>query len=210
VTWIGTCLLAVVAALGAGCGGAIPKTHYYLLDLTPAAPRPRQPAPYTVAVMPFQVPDHLEQDRIVFRPSPLEIDFYEYHRWAHRPASLLTSALVDRLRSQNVFAGVLQFDGRTRTDFRIRARLERFEEVDSPEGVTARVQLSAEVTDLKNQRIAWTGSADHAEPVTQGEVRAVVAALSRAAEACVAEISQGIEGFAAGLPAASVASSGAP
>lgn len=196
------CLLAGLLAGAAGCGGSIPKTHYYVIHLPAAAPQPREPAPYTVAVMPFRAPDQLEQDRILFRPSPVEVDFYEYHRWAERPVSTLTTALVDRLRAQRLFSGVSRFDGRTQADYLVRGRLERLEEVDATGSVTVQVELAADVVETKTSRTVWSGSALHTGPVTEGEVKAVVAEISRGVDACLAQIMAGLEGFAKALPPA--------
>src|SRR5262249_29813003 len=188
--------------VGAGWGGAIPKTHYYVLDIPAPEPQKRDPAPYMVTITPFRAPDQLEQDHIVYRPSPVEIDFYNYHRWAQRPASVLTQALVERLRSQSLFASVFPFDGRTKADYMIRPRLERLDEVDSPGNVSVRVEMSVDVVDLKTSRSVWSGSASHHGRVEQGEVKAVVAEMSLGVEDCLAQITAGLQDFAKALPPA--------
>ena len=194
--------LAMGLAVLAACGGKIPRTHYYLLDVPAPAPRPRDPASYTLAVLPFKVPDQLEQDRIVYRPSAVELDFYEYHRWAQRPGPTLTAALASRLRSQNLFSGVSIYDGHSKADYLLRPRLERLEEVDASGSVTARVELAAEIVDAKTNRAVWSGSAAHSAPVTAGEVRAVVEEMSRGVDSCLGQIIAGVEGFAKALPPA--------
>ena len=200
--------LAMGLIVMAGCGGGkIPRTHYYLLDVPAPAPRPRDPAPYSLAVMPFKVPDQLEQDRIVYRPSGVELDFYEYHRWAQRPGPTLTAALASRLRSQNLFSGVSIYDGHTKTDYVLRPRLERLEEVDSSSSVTVRVELGAEMIETKTNRTVWSGSGTHSGPVTAGEVRAVVEEMSRGVDACLGQITAGVDGFAKALPPAPVPAS---
>lgn len=194
--------VAALVAWSAGCGGAIPKTRYYVLDLPAPAPQARHPAPYTVTVMPFRAPEQLEQDRILYRPSPVEVDFYEYHRWAERPAALLTTALAERLRAGNLFAGVTTFDGRTKADYMIRGRLERLEEVDSPGNVTVRVEMAADVIEVRTSRTVWSKSASHQGQVTEGEVKAVVAEMSRGVENCLGQLAAGLENFAKSLPPA--------
>ncbi len=198
--------LAVVV-LCTGCGGSIPSTRHYMIQLPAAAPLPREPVPYTAAVMPLRAPGQLEQDRILFRPSPVEVGYYEYHRWAERPASIVTSLLVERLRGQRFFAGVLLFDGRTKADYLIRGRLERLEEIDSPGAVAVRVELTAEAVEVKTNRVVWSGTASHNGPVSQGDVKAVVEEISRGVEACLGQLMTGLEAFVKSLPAAPVASS---
>ena len=207
-----TTLIPVLVAMllgAAGCGGAIPRMHYYVLDIPTPAPQTRTPAAYAVTITPFRAPDQLEQDRIVYRPSAVEVDFYDYHRWAQRPVSVLTHALAERLRRQNVFASVFIFDGRTKADYMIRPRLERLEEVDSPGNVGVRVEMFADVVELKTSRTVWSGSASHNGKVSEGEVKAVVAEMSRGVEDCLAQLAAGLENFAKSLPAAPAPSSAA-
>jgi ABC-type uncharacterized transport system auxiliary subunit len=194
-------------AVLAGCGGSMPKTNYYALNLPAPAPHPREPGPYSVAVMPFQAPDHLDRDRILYRPSAVEVGFYEYHRWAERPPAAITTALVERLRAARIFASVSPFDGRSKPDFLLRGRVNRLEEVDAPGEVTVQVQLSAELVAAKDNQTVWTGAASHSGAVTQGEVKAVVAELSRGVDACLAQIVTSLEGFARSLPRAPAAAS---
>jgi len=200
--------LAALLLLTAGCGGAIPKTHYYVLSLPAPPPQTREPAAYSAAVMPFRAPDQLEQDRIVYRPSPVEVDFYEYHRWAERPASTLTSALAARLRSQRLFSTVGIFDGKGKPDYLIRGRIDRLEEVDSPEGVSVRIELSAEAVDGKSLKTVWTGAASHSGAVSQNEVKAVVTEISRGVDACLTQLTTSLESFVRSLPPAPVPASG--
>ena len=195
------------AILIASCGGSIPKTHYYVLTLPAPAPQAKEPAPYVAAVMPFRAPGQLEQDRIVYRPSAVEIDYYEYHRWAERPAAALTAALVERLRSQRLFSTVSFYDGKGRPDYLIRGRVDRMEEVDSQEGVSVRVELSAEAVEGKTLKTVWSGSASHSAAIMQGEVKVVVTEISRGVEACLTQITAGLENFIRSLPTAPVPAS---
>ncbi|HYM12246.1 MAG TPA: ABC-type transport auxiliary lipoprotein family protein [Bryobacterales bacterium] len=202
-------LAAGLALAAGGCGGHIPETHYYVLNLAAPAPQPRDPAPYTTVIMPFRAAEQLEQDRIVYRPSAVEVEYYEYHRWAQRPAASLTAALAERLRAQHAFSEVSVFDGRMKGDYLIRGRLERLEEVDSPENVSVQAALSAEVVEVKTSRTIWSGSASQSQPVSEGEVKAVVEAMSRAVDACLAQLATGLDAFAKSLPRAPAPASAA-
>ena len=91
-------ILTFLPALS-GCG-RMRYPAYYTLNL-PAPPDP--PAPENVrtsiAVREFQSPGYLRQGPIVYRTTPEEIGFYEYHRWAADPRTLLTGAVIDHLRA---------------------------------------------------------------------------------------------------------------
>ncbi|HZS51388.1 MAG TPA: PqiC family protein [Bryobacterales bacterium] len=193
-------LTSGLMVLAAACGGSIPKTHYYVLNLPPPAPRAGDPSPYTAVVMPVRAPEQLEQDRIVYSPSPVEIEFYEYHRWAQRPAETLTNAIAERLRAARLFSNVIVFDGRTKGDYLIRSRLNRLEEVDSENGVAVTVELAADAVEAKNNRVVWTSSASHTGPVTSGDVRAVVTEMSRGVDACLGKITADLENLRKAFP----------
>ena len=191
-SWSGVTLIAALVIM-AGCGGAIPKTHYYVLDLpspAPAASRAADdpPSSYTAVVLPFRAPEPLDQDRIVYSSSPVELSYYQYHRWAELPSPLLTSALAGRVRNLGLFASVSMFDGRTKGDYLIRPHLERLQEIDREGGVTVQVQMSVDAVEAKTNHVVWRSEASHSGAVTAGEVGAVVTEMSRGAEACLEKI----------------------
>ena len=131
----------------------------------------------------------LNQDRIVYRPTKQEVGYYEYHRWAEDPRTAVTTAMIERLRANGAFKSVVVFDGRTRSDFVLRGRIERLEEVDYEDGVKAYAAISAELLDASNQRVVWEGSASASRTVGVSDVSAVVAQLSDAVNESVMKLS---------------------
>jgi len=75
----------------------------------------------------------------VYRASPEQIGFYDYHRWAADPREFVTSAITDRLRASGTFADVEVYDGRSTADYILSGRLEKLEEVDYEGGVKVEV-----------------------------------------------------------------------
>jgi len=208
-SWTG---IILTIGLTAGCGGGIPKTHYYVLDLpapAPAASTPSSSSPFTAMVLPFRAPEPLDQDRIVYSSSAVELNFYDYHRWAERPTILLTSALADHLRASHLFSSVSIFDGRTNADYMIRGRLQRLQEVDAEGGVTVRVQMAADALDARTNRVVWSAEASHSAQVHTPDVSAVVAEMSRGAEVCLGKITSDLENLRKAFPPAPVPSSAA-
>ena len=184
------------ALLMAGCGGNILYPHYYALEIPPA-PRavksgPRLPA--TVAVRRFETPSYLRQGRIVYRQAPVEIGFYEYHRWATDPAAMVTSAVIDSLRSSQLFSYVKPYDGQGQQDYLMRGRLEQLEEIDSAGSVRVAVKLSADMVDLRSGAMVWAGEGDETLEVETRNVNSVVVemshALQRSIDRLVASLNQ--------------------
>ncbi len=175
-------LLAITLAILAvfiGCMGKVRYPTYYELHL-PAAPDP-PPGPEahgSVAVREFRSPGYLRQGPLVYRPSPEQIGFYDYHHWATDPRQFVTTAIVDRLRASGNFAAVTVYDGRSHVDYMLSGRLEKLEEVDYEGGVKVEVALSAQMTDLRTGTTVWANSVSDVESVAQRNVPAVVSEMS--------------------------------
>src|SRR5678815_5572200 len=99
-------ILAIVTAL-TGCGGKLRYPAYYTRNLPdPPDPTAAQGVRTSIAVREFQSPGYLRQGPIVYRTTPEEVGFYEYHRWAVDPRTLVTSAVVDHLRAGGQYSMV--------------------------------------------------------------------------------------------------------
>ncbi len=181
---------ATVALLG--CGGTVPPTQLYVLDL-PAPPPAVDRLEHTAILMPFRASDVIGQDRIVYRESPEQVGFYEYHRWAEDPEDSIAESLTRELLSRGTFASVATFDGRTKADYILRGRLERLEEVDYGGPVRATVEIALELVDAGTARVVWSGTASKTEEVPQSEVRSVVSKMREAAEQSIKQLSSELD-----------------
>lgn len=141
-------VVSVVAGLLAGCGSTRgPAVRYYKLDI-PSAPTPAGPSvPVALRIEPFRTASLLRQDRIVYRPSPVEVGFYEYHRWAEPPTDTVTKALADQLTRRRLFQSVAISDGAERAEYVLRGSIDRLQEVDYKGAVKAQVTISVELED---------------------------------------------------------------
>jgi len=179
--------LALLPAL-AGCGG-VKSAKYYALNL-PAAADP--PAPdnvrTSIAVRQFRCPNYLRQGPIVYRPSPEQIGFYEYHRWAADPRQVVTSAIVDTLRASGQFATVSIYDGRHDNDYVFTGTIEKLEEVDYESGVKVEVALSAQITRISTGTTIWANSVSEVENVSERTMPGVVAQMNKATELAIAKL----------------------
>jgi uncharacterized lipoprotein YmbA len=182
----GACALMLLMA---GCGGKVLYPRYYSLEV-PAAPAPVVPAeaknqtrlPLTVAVRRFETSPYLRGGRIVYRPSPHEIGFYNYQRWAADPGVTVTSAVIDSLRSAGPFSFVKPWDNQGRQDYLMSGRLERLDEIDYGGGVTVEATLSAQLINLQGGATVWTGDAAETLTVETRDVDSVVVAMSQAVQ----------------------------
>ena len=119
----------------AGCGGAVKYPNYYTLHVPPPPDPPVQEGVRaSLAVREFRSPAYLHQGAIVYKTSPEQIGFYNYHRWAVDPREVVTNAVTDRLRASGNFTQVKPYDGRSDIDYILSGRIEKLEEIDNDGG----------------------------------------------------------------------------
>jgi ABC-type uncharacterized transport system auxiliary subunit len=124
----------------------------------------------------------------VYRASPEQIGFYDYHRWAADPRQFVTAAVAERLRSTGSLAEITVYDGRSHADYVIIGRLEKLEEVDYGGGVKVEVALSAQMTNVRTGTTVWSSSASDIEDVSQRNVPAVVREMSKAMDRAIEKL----------------------
>ena len=180
-------MLTLLPAL-VGCG-RVRYPAYYTLNL--AAP-PDPPAPESVrtsiAVREFQSPNYLRQGPIVYRTTPEEIGFYEYHRWAADPRQLVTGAIIDHLRASGQYAMVSTYNGRPDDDYILSGKLEKLEEVDYPAGVKVEVAISAQITNVKTGSTVWSNAVSEVGTVSQRSVPGIVSQMNRTMDEAITKL----------------------
>ena len=178
-----------------GCAGKVRYPDYYMLALAPSKqPATSDPGQFaTVAVGRFDTPGYLRQGRIIYRETPEQLGFYEYHRWASEPGQAVTSAVIDSLRTTGLFASVEQYDGQERPEYLLRGRLERLDEVDYEGKVAVEVKLSAELSNTRTGAPLWAGSVTKALDVNTRDMNSVVSAMSQATRDGVSQLMADME-----------------
>jgi cholesterol transport system auxiliary component len=185
-----TIVLALpVLLILASCGGKVRSPNYYTLNL-PAPPDPPAAASAhaAVAVREFRAPAYLRQGAIVYKPSPEQIGFYAYHRWAINPCEFVTNSVIERLRASGDFARVKLYDGRPDTEYVLSGRLEKLEEIDYEGGVKVEVAISAQMTNLATGATVWTNAVSEVGDVNKGGVPAVASELNRTMERAISKL----------------------
>jgi ABC-type uncharacterized transport system auxiliary subunit len=180
--------LAISACL-MGCVSGAKYPAYYTLHVPPAVDVPIAGGiRSSLAVREFRSPAYLRQGAIVYRTSPEQVGFYQYHRWAVDPREFLTNTIIDRLRATGKFAEVTAYDGHSDADFVLSGGLEKLEEVDYEGGVRVEVALSAQITDTRADKTVWTNTALESAPVEKRNVPAVVADMSQAMDGAIRKL----------------------
>jgi ABC-type uncharacterized transport system auxiliary subunit len=177
--------LAIVTAL-TGCGGKIRYPAYYTLNL-PAPPDPpaKDNIRTSIAVREFQAPSYLRQGPIVYRKTPEEIGFYEYHRWAVDPGTLVTGAVIDHLSASGQYSTVSLYTGRPDNDFILSGKLEKLEEVDYQAGVKVEVAMIAQIINVRTGATVWSNAVSEVGTVSQRSVPGVVSEINRTVDLAI-------------------------
>jgi len=173
----------------ASCGGKVRYPNYYTLNL-PAPPDPpaSKNAHATVAIREFRAPAYLRQGTIVYKPSPEQIGFYAYHRWAINPCEFVTTSVIERLRASGNFVRVKPYDGRPDIEYVLSGRLEKLEEIDYESGVKVEVAISAQMTNLATGATVWTNAVSEVGNVNKRNVPAVVSEMNQTMERAISKL----------------------
>ena len=187
-------LTTIVLSLAAlvilvSCGGKVRYPNYYTLNL-PAPPDPpaAENAHAAVAIREFRAPPYLKQGAIAYKPSPDQIAFYAYHRWAINPCEFVTNSVIERVRGSGHFAHVMPYDGRPGIDYVLSGRLEKLEEIDYDGGVKVEVAISAQMTNLSTGVTVWTNAVSEEGDVNKRDVPAVVSEMNRTMERAIEKL----------------------
>ena len=172
-----------------GCGGAVKYPTYYTLHVPPPPDPPAQEHLHAIlAVREFRSPEYLHQGSIVYKTSPEQIGFYNYHRWATDPREFVTNAVADRLRANGTFTEVKPYDGRTDVDYVLSGRLEKLEEIDYDGGVRVEVAITAQMVRLSTGATVWTNSVSEVGQVEKRNLPTVVSAMSRTTDRAIEKL----------------------
>jgi ABC-type uncharacterized transport system auxiliary subunit len=186
VTTIVFCLATLTILVGCG---RVRYPQYYTLNLpAPPDPPPAENVHAAVAVREFRAPAYLKQEAIVYKPSPEQISFYAYHRWAINPCEFVTNSVIEQLRASGDFVRVKPYDGRSDTQYVLSGRLERLEEIDYAGGVKVEVAISAQMTNLVTGLTVWTNTVSEVGDVNKRDVPAVVSEMNRTMELAIKKL----------------------
>jgi ABC-type uncharacterized transport system auxiliary subunit len=171
------------------CGGKVRYPNYYTLNLpAPPDPPPGENVHASVAIREFRAPAYLKQGAIVYKPSPEQIGFYAYYRWAINPCDFVTNSVIERLRASGDFARVKLYDGRRDIDYVLSGRLEKLEEIDYAGGVKVEVAVSAQMTNQATGATVWTNAVSEIGDVNRRDVPTVVSEMNRTMERAIEKL----------------------
>jgi ABC-type uncharacterized transport system auxiliary subunit len=117
----------------------------------------------------------------VYRSSPEEVEFYEFHRWAMNPRDMITQSIADRIHSRALFNNVAFKGTGIEPAYVLKGNIERLEEMDQGRDVRVVCTISAQLLDTQTKSIIWTHTESQTIAVRDRTVAGIVSSLSTAA-----------------------------
>jgi len=202
-------VLLVAVGLGtAACAGKLPETRFYQLALPAGTPATGDGV--ALVVESLSTDSAYDDDRIVYRVTPYRLDYYNYHRWAAAPGTLIANYLERAFENSGRFGAVSREDNPA-APVVLGGRVVAIEEVDeSKTKWLGRIVLELSLTDRATGEVLWAQQFEETEPLPtqspEGLARALSAALERIATRAVPIVSLLADRAAkAGEPAATTA-----
>ncbi|MBV9770954.1 MAG: membrane integrity-associated transporter subunit PqiC [Bryobacterales bacterium] len=178
----------------AGCAGKVQYPSYYVLDVpVPPSSKVEKPVFASIAVREFRAPSFLKEGPIVYRPTPEQIDFYDYHRWAEDPRRVVTRAMVQEIRARGLAESVELFDGRGTPECLITGTVDHLEEVDKGANVSIEVGLSARMINVRTGELLWQDTTTKTATLDKRSVAGVVSEMSQELGSAVNSLVSSIE-----------------
>ncbi len=168
-----------------GCG-TVPEIHYYVIDY-PISPKQVDNPMFDIVlgVTSFRSDPIYEEDRIIYRESPYEVKFYNYHQWMIPPKEMVTEKALSQLTASGLFSLVVPFPQYSQVDYLLRGTVKQFEERDKDKQWFAHVRLHLELINRDTGKLVWRNDfTQHTHVVSKRPIE-VVRALGISLEACL-------------------------
>lgn len=167
-----------------GCAN-IPLTHYYTFrpDIELTENPVSSTYPYILTIEPFETDFPYQERRIVFRRSPYEVNFYEYHKWLQPLEKLVAEQVFKLASATQMFQHVHNQAFGTYADYIIHGSINMFDFWYSPPTPFVRIQLEYQLIAAKEDQIIWMQmidttreieTLDLTEPVTSSHIVEIV------------------------------------
>jgi ABC-type uncharacterized transport system auxiliary subunit len=141
----------------------------------------------TLIVRNFLAQDPYNQERLVYRTSPYQLDFYNYHRWAAAPTEQVTDWTRRYLRATLLFAKVYP-TGDGAADFTLTGKIRQLDEFDHEQTWEATLSVDFWLTRAEQRTPLWFQSYSATQQAAKRNPSAVAEAMSRNLETILGKL----------------------
>lgn len=176
-----------------GCG-SVPKVRYYTLgDVASAARAGGDTTRPLLRVERLSVAQPYDGRRIVYRPAPNEVAFWDFRQWAGPPSKMITSRVAELLDRSGLFEDIDTFPYSWKdADLVLKGAVLAFEEVDRENEWYGRIKLFLELRSRETGRTLWSSKIEVEKKASGRNPEALVLALSEALDEAVARVERGM------------------
>ena len=148
-------LIVCISSVWWSCGG-VPPTFYYRIDYTlPATDDTGHAIPVTLGIGRFDATSLYEGDRIVYRKSRYEVNYYNYRRWVAAPQKIVTEKIYSHIKKSGLFKDVVRLPSSMQPDYVLAGQLQAFEEWDEGESWFGLVTIEFTLKATASGIIIW-------------------------------------------------------
>jgi ABC-type uncharacterized transport system auxiliary subunit len=187
------------AALVAACAGAacssVPENRYFTLSYTLLPQMSATPLPVSIRMRPFDIAPAYDQERLVYRYSPYEFQYYNYMLWAVKPQKMLSDLFLKQVAHAGRFAAVAAEFGDLRPEYELTGEVEAIEELDSGDQWFAHLAITLRLSRYGDEKPVWNHHIDARKEVFNKLPVYVVKALSELMEGETDKAIQALEAF---------------
>ena len=168
----------------ANCG-SVPQTYYYRVDYQIEDLRNgNQAIPLTFGISQFDVDVLYEGDRIVYRQSPYQVQFYHYRRWVAPPKKIVTEKVLKQFQASGVFANVVRIPSASKIDYTLKGEIQAFEEWDEGGSWYGLVTIELKLQNM-DLEIVWNKVLSEKTRIEKKEHIEIVKAISQSLDKVV-------------------------
>ncbi|RMD89259.1 MAG: hypothetical protein D6813_10915 [Calditrichaeota bacterium] len=167
-----------LVASALNCGG-VPPTFYYRIDYNlPKNNSDDGVVPVNIGIGYFDAEALYEGDRIVYRQSQYEVQYYYYRRWIAPPKKIVREKVIQQFKNSGKFHQVVAFPTSQPVDYILTAKINAFEEWDEGRDWYGYVSILFQLIDPKTQEITWENEFSSKTKAQKREPVEVVRAIS--------------------------------
>lgn len=179
-------------ALIISCAG-VPPTYYYRIHYDMPEHNSPAPLPVTIIIEPFDADALYKGDRIVYRNSEYEVQFYHYRRWVAPPNKIVQESVIEQFRASGVFERVVTSTVPVNAGYILKGNIKSFEELDEGDSWYGLVSIAFELQDKETKKIIWQNTLSERTPASKKEPMEVAKAISQSLKTVVEKTIQEID-----------------
>jgi ABC-type uncharacterized transport system auxiliary subunit len=188
--------LLLLGGLAAGCfrlSQPAPDIREYRLAYAPPA-IVGQPLPVILGIAPLGVAAMYDRQAIVYGDDAYSGGAYYYARWSTNPSAMLTDLLARDFVDSHLYLAVQRGPSAVPSDYQLGGEIEEIQEHTVSTACAARLRLRALLVRVRAAASPVVLQASYAaeEPCACNDVRALAAAMSKAAEHVSAQLQQAV------------------